>query len=448
MYRRRRWEGKVGVAVAGRRGSDDVCRVRRADAVEGRCRCTRVCAHVHEVQPVAHAQLGQLHILADDVDGVARGAEQSAGAGCLFFQGLPHVVGDVGGGADALQDGRPGGCMVKKDVVERAIHTVRDVVLHELLRLFFLCLPATPGNDVGRQCDRFCREVAAGLGDDAHIREEVVQSLRDRDGQLLEGEGRCVNARPATANVKQLEVEPVHVARHVKHATRHGKSVHIALGRQAAAANVEAQADHFDFELPGVLQQLLRLLLRCTKLGAERHDGMAVVRQDAQDHLRLGVHRLDLVQLALVVKGHHGDALLLCKDDVIDLLAGVGENDVLRGALQGEGQLNLAPAGAVQAGAAQQECLHQVRVGVALDSIERHDAGQQLGPLDVLLNSKPQVHEVERRLVLLLLELLVKEGLDRIARINNQDARNSSSNLDSEFLVLIFFHLGNLRQDH
>lgn len=142
------------------------------------------------------------------------------------------------------------------------------------------------------------------------------------------------------------------VGAHVKRGTGAADRVRVHRRVVATAANVEADTDDGEVELPGLGEKAWDGGEGGAKLDAELAEALGVVGEDADDKLGTRVCAGDFVQLIYVVKGHGVDAHLGGVADKGHGLAGVGENDPVRvNAADCEDLGYLTVGGTVEAGA-------------------------------------------------------------------------------------------------
>eukprot|EP01137_Pigoraptor_chileana_P034171 Opistho-2@26301 len=424
-----------------RRSVDNVSDCRTLESVELGRRCRRVRSHVHKVQPVAHIERRQQRVRCDNVHRVARRPKQRrlqllcrSDLECIkLLLKARCVVLERSRAARTRgsQDLGLGLLVVKDNVVEAAVHTVANVVLSNLLHLGktrrHLCsgrlhVALATGNHVRCKRGALGGKKASGFCNHTHVRlEHRVEDGRDAFCNFGKVERFRVNAGPAASNVQKVEREAV-LGSHVKDVLSHAECVDVGLRRLAAAAHVEAHADNLHLQLMRLAEKIARFHRRRAKLRAKWHGRVAVVRQDAENHLCGRMVLGDLDELGLVVKCHHLDSRRVRVLNVLDHLARIGKNNVLGLGAKAKCKLHLRLGRAVKARAAREQGAHDVHVGVALGSVEGVDAGKVRLPLDHLANDSAEVEDEKGR-ALALCELILQEICDLASTVHLQHLR-------------------------
>lgn len=224
-----------------------------------------------------------------------------------------------------------------------------------------------PGDDVRRELKRLRDKVSPRLGDDPDVLpvavegEELVQALPQADGEALK-----VLVAEAAADVEQVEAVADVLCR-VEDLLGPADRVAVEVRVGASGPDVEADADDVEAQPLRLLEQRPRLGQRGAKLVAEPAQAAAVVGEDAEDELGVGVEPDDLVELVGVVKRHHLDVVLGGVADERAGLARVRVDDPAGRHAEREHERDLGVGGAVETRPERGEQPQHVRVGVALD---------------------------------------------------------------------------------
>jgi len=141
---------------------------------------------------------------------------------------------------------------------------------------------------------------------------------------------------------------------------------------------------------------------------------------------------VDLVKLSNVIKGHHGNAVLLSVGQVVRVFAWVREDDGRGLATHVEDLLDLTLARAVESGAEMEKSLGDLGVGIRLNSVERFSARELLLPQQVFIHNGGKVDKVERTAFL----------LDQLHDVVGDGARNGVEINDWSVLGSILVELG------
>lgn len=138
---------------------------------------------------------------------------------------------------------------------------------------------------------------------------------------------------------------------------------------------MEANARNVQVKLPRSSQQQRGGLSRGPELLPKLDQRITVAGKDSQNQLRVGVIRLDRVQLVEVVKRRVRDAHAAGEHQRRGRLAGVREDNARGVDAQAEDALELRDGGAVEPGAQFTEQLEEGWVGIAFHRWHRSKRG-------------------------------------------------------------------------
>ena len=376
----------------------DISEVLDDETVESDRRGHRVCAHVREDEPLANFVEGELHVLVQRVDGVARGAKDGRGVdlalGNLVLPGL--VVSPILGDDDVRRD-----VVVVGHAVERLVRAVVDVV-EDVVAAGSVGFRKPSRDDAREEDVGVLDKVASRLGDelDALVGEELGNGGADAGGELLEGRLPALLPREAAADVDEGRLEALGGGdvEELLHLTEGGR-VHLVVAR--ARTDVEREADEVELLRLDLLDEVEPVGSLRAELAGEFAEGVLIVGRDAQHQLGVGVDLGDLGDLVEVVEGHRVDAELHGSLDVLRDLAGVRVDDPVRSEAEREHGLDLGEGSTVEIRAELAEQPDELVVRVALDRKVRLNAGKLCNPLAVLLADGADIDHVEAGLLVI-----------------------------------------------
>jgi len=361
------------------RGLDVVGGRARLEAVERACSSYGVSSHVLEVKPFSNFKLGQVNIFSNAVHRIAGGAKDSAS---VCFSALSRG-----------KDQRLWVAVVEEDAVEGLVYTIIDIVEELLVAIVF---HATLSKDIDCQCVRLGNKVSARFSNDLNFgREKLVQQGSDGRCNVTKGNRNVLIAsRPASSQVEQGEIV-ANTLSNLEKGVSAADGLFKRLNAHATTSNVEGDTDNVQVELFGSLDERLADVKRCTKLGGETADGLRIVSDDAKNQLGLRIALCNLVELILVVKGHHLHSAALGVENVRLHLGGVGIDDAGGSHTATQNLLDLGLAGTVKVDAKAGQGADDGSVGVALNGKEGLDTGQVGNPFLVLSDDGTEVNKVE-----------------------------------------------------
>ena len=144
------------------------------------------------------------------------------------------------------------------------------------------------------------------------------------------------------------------------------------------------------------------MLRRRAELAGQATLTAGVIGDDPHDQLDLLAHRGALLHLCDVVERHHPHAATDGVDDVSPSLAGIGINDLRLGNVLGQRhrdllhEPDLPPRRAIEVTPQAHESTNDGRIGIALDGVVGHHAGECRAPSRQLSRDDAEVDDVER----------------------------------------------------
>ena len=266
--------------------------------------------------------------LDDDIDGVAGGAPHG---GALDGTRDDGVRGDERGGSEDS--------VIEDDAVHGTVDTIGEVELELGFEKGLLGAIVSLegdgdhafalGDDGAGKGSGLGAEEATGFGDDADVgREEGISDGSDFRANDGEGQIAGLDTGEAASNVDEVHVETV-VSGGIEDLASELEGLDPSDRGEATGADVEGDTDEGHSVLLALGDERGGLGEGSAEFGAEGHERVRVVGQETKDETGLGEVLADLLQLKGVVEGHHSDTLLLGIEDVLNLLAGVGKDDVL-----------------------------------------------------------------------------------------------------------------------
>mmetsp|Transcript_7112 Transcript_7112/g.11769 ORF Transcript_7112/g.11769 Transcript_7112/m.11769 type:complete len:365 (+) Transcript_7112:504-1598(+) len=325
--------------------------------------------------------------------------------------------------------------MIVDDVVEATVDTLVDVVSVDLSVAHN---GAASREHIGNERARRVDHVASRLRNDADTtlrREELVErggklvgESREKSGITLGlkdvirsrslGGGASLSGHlpvahrltgEASTNIEDGESDS-ELLGNVKGTTSEVDGLGEGSDVLASAANVVADTNEVDLKINASLHQGVHGLDVSAKLDTKLANGTGIVREKTKKDLGLREVALDLVELVLVVEGHHLGTNLGGVEKVRLGLTGVGEDNVLRASAGCENHVDFALGGAVKANAKRHEATQNLRVVVAFYGVEGLNAGKQGTPSVHLAVNIVEVDDHERGVIFTRLDALLDAG--------------------------------------
>ena len=208
--------------------------------------------------------------------------------------------------------------------------------------------------------------------------------------------------REPPSDIQERHLEAIIPLRHLEQPLAIFQCHFVPRGISTSATHVERHAHDVEAASLGLGQQDRPVLRRRSELAGQATLTPGVIGDDPHDQLYLLAHRGALLNLRDIVERHHAHAATDGVDDVSPSLAGIGIYDLRPRHVLGEGarylldQCDLPPRRAVEVATEAHESPHDGGIGIALDGVVGHDAGEGRAPSRQLGRDDAEIDDVER----------------------------------------------------